>query len=49
MLWGELGGACGEGMPSVRQAWQRASASGFQAGGSVRKCMCLCVSPVGIL
>lgn len=54
VLWGELEGACGEGMPVVSlgyprgRRWQGASGSGFQAGGSVRKCMCLGVNPVGI-
>lgn len=37
------------GCPRYGRRWQGASASGFQAGGSVRKRVCLAVNPVGIL
>lgn len=46
--WGE--GGCGvRGCLQYGRRWQRVSASGFQAGGSVGKRVCLGVRPVGIL
>lgn len=43
-------GRVGRGCPWYPRGgrWQGASGSGFQAGGSVRKCVCLGVNPVGI-